>query len=138
SLVEWILLLPLETVTTLRVLARVLLDGPRIPEGDIVHPLTAVASEVGKLATLDVLRARSAARAAKRLPLGAMKGARVAFVGCQPPAVAAVNAVLQDAGATTIDALHGVAWGEVPAAGESPASVVVVWTEPDVTAYEDT
>jgi hypothetical protein len=134
---EWASTFRDDVSATLGVVGRILRGGPHIGEGDIAHALEGVADEVGKLATLDVLRARSAARAACRLPLEAMAGARVAFVGCQTPAMAAVNAVLKKAGATTIDSLHGVAWGEVPATGESAASTVVTWTDPDAAAFRE-
>lgn len=128
--------LPADVLASVGVLRRMLQAKDAVTTANTSAGLAGRTQELARLATVDVFRARAAARAAKRLlKHRELSGSSVVFVGCSMSAAAAAVDVLRRGGVASVDFVHGAGWDNAIGAAETPADVVVTWTEPDAEVY---
>ena len=100
--------IPGTCVAMLRCSARVATRAAEIDFGPFSLPVTAAPRALVRVTTLDVLRAREAAEATRRLiQRNQLEGAHVALSQASLVSDAVPDLLLQTAGATTFDVVHG-------------------------------
>lgn len=129
--------LPGDAFASLRALCGAVALPAVVEDGNVRLNLAHDPRALATLATMDVFRARSAARAALRAAKQQkMSGSNVVFVGCATPAASAAVAVLRSQAVTSVDFVHGAGWDNAYGHAETPADVVLTWTEPDRTVFQ--
>lgn len=128
--------LAVDSAVVARSLLRIAFSGPSLEEGTTTHDLSPHILGIARLATLDVMRSRVAMREARELVRRRSFAERtVVFVGCSGAGAAVATKTLSRAGATTVDFIHGAGWDNPYGASETPADLVMAWTEPDAAMY---
>lgn len=88
--------------------------------------------DIAKLLVVDTFRATNAERASLRVVAHHdFRGVPVVTAANNFVATSAVDAVLRQAGAKSIDFMHGTVGDGLPGVGESPADCRFVWTQAD-------
>ncbi len=115
----------------MRCSARVATHSAEIDFGPFRLPLTGAPLALVRATTLDVLRAREAAAATRRFLAGTdLSGARVALSQASLVADAVPDLLMQAAGATTFDVVHGALAEplDMVSTARTSSSVKVLWT----------
>lgn len=100
--------IPGTCVAMMRCSGRVATRAAEIDFGPFILPVTAAPGALVRVTTLDVLRAREAAAATRRLiQRNQLEGAHIALSQASLVADAVPDLLLQTAGATTFDVVHG-------------------------------
>ena len=129
--------LPGDALASLMALCRAASLPAAVEDGNLRLDLTHNPRALATLATMDVFRARAAARATLRAARRQqLSGSNVVFVGCATPAASAAVAVLRSQRVTSVDFVHGAGWDNAYGHAETPGDVVLTWTEPDRAVFE--
>jgi hypothetical protein len=123
---------------SVRVLARMVEWGRIVKLGDLSFDLLPRIPALARLATFDVLRGNEAVRATRALlRRRSFEGARVVWPHASLTTEAVPDLLLQGAGATTYDFIHGSLYDalDVHTIGRTNSSLKVLWTEGEARVY---
>jgi hypothetical protein len=125
-------------VRSARVLVRIVRRGRIVNLGDMSFDLLPQIPALARLATFDVLRGNETAGATRSmLRRRSFEGARVVLPHASLITEAVPDLLLQEAGATTYDLIHGSLYDalDVHTIGRTNSSLKVLWTEGEARVY---
>jgi hypothetical protein len=121
-----------------RVLVRIVQTGRIVKLAELSFDLLPRIPGLARLATFDVLRGNEAARATRALlRRRSLQNARVVFPHASLTTEAVPDLVLQGAGVTTYDFIHGSLYDalDIHTIGRTSSSLKVLWTEGEARIY---